>query len=485
MKTATPASAEFTDKNLGRRLVRNTVAVVVGANLSSLGRLVAAALVVRSLGPTVFGEYALIVVWLTIAEWILDFGTTEVFIREANQVPEQRDRLIRILLAQKAIQAPAAVLVLLIGMVAMQYSERVIMAGMVASISLFFVAGVTVCRPVFKAALKMEREIAADFASVIALLCLVPTVAHLGWGLMGLMAAYAASRGVFLVACLLLSRGIVRFSIRGVALRDVWNGIEASAAIGIIGFVAVAYGAADLLVLSRTSGLSDLAVYSAAQRFTTPVVTALNAIAVSVYPALALQKSPDKFKLTCQRAVDAVVQLGALPVVCVWCGAEFFMSLLSRDFAYGAGALRVLAVACIVRALSMVMGPVLYLVRAQKYALGYMAVALAVKIAVLAMMARVWGYMGAAVATLAVEAVFLLPITLYFVYSLTGFAVRYLQILRVAAAAVAVVAVTRMILPGGSAAAAATASLLYVGVVLGLRIVRTSDVRMLLRRESA
>ena len=70
------------------------------------------------------------------------------------------------------------------------------------------------------------------------------------------------------------------------------------------------------------------------------------------------------------------------------------MSLLGRGVVYGADALRILAVVCVIKAVPMVIGPALFLVRAQRYALAYMLMALSVKIAVIAGMALKFGYMG-------------------------------------------------------------------------------------------
>ena len=447
--TASLDAESFPEKNLSRRLFRNSAALLVGSNLNSLGRLVTAGLVVRGLGSAVFGEYALIVVWLAIAEWILDFGTTEVFVREANQTPERRDHLVRTLIAMKVIQAPLAVMVLLTGFLAMQYSQRIVLAGMLAGVSLFFIAGVAVCRAKFKATLTMEREVAADFISVITMLSFVPLVSHFDWGLMGLMAAYVASRAVFLAGCLVLSPG-PHLSIRGVTFRDIRWGIESSSAIGIIGFVVVAYSSTDLLVLSRLAGLSDVAIYSAAQRFTTPLMMALSAIGVSVYPVLALIKSPERFRETCQSALDTIVQLGGFGLVILWCGAEFFMRLLGPDFVPGSDAVRILAVTCVIKALSTVIGPVLFLVRAQSYALGYIVLVLVVKFAVMVSVTPHFGYIGAAVGTLCVEAFILFPVTLYFVRAFSGFTIRWSKLIRVAGVITIVIAFTRAVFPQGN-----------------------------------
>ena len=476
-----PPVTPMSERSLGRRFLKNSAVLAVGWNINAVGRLVAAGLVVRTLGVNVFGEYALLVVWLTIAEWILDFGSTEVFVREANQEPEQRSRMVRVFLALKGIQAPVAVLVLVTGLIAMQYSHEIVRAGFLASLSLFFTAGVVFCRANFKAALTMEREVLSEFVSVLVMLPLIVAVAHFGWGVMGLMATYVVSRAVFCTGCVWQSRDQVNFSIRGVNLRDIGWGIHSIFAIGIIGFVVVLYSAVDLLVLSRTTSIAGVAVYSAALRFTMPLTMALNAIAVSVYPVLSLLKSPEQFHKTCQRAVDITVLLGCLALVCLWCGAEFFMSLLGRGVVYGADALRILAVVCVIKAVPMVIGPALFLVRAQRYALAYMLMALSVKIAVIAGMALKFGYMGAAFGSLFVETFFLTPVTMFFVQRFTGYTMKFPTILRLIPIVVVIILITRKLLPQGNILGAVVAGLLYPLLVVGLRVVNPTEILTFLR----
>ena len=259
------------------------------------------------------------------------------------------------------------------------------------------------------------------------------------------------------------------------------GGIHSIFAIGIIGFVVVLYSAVDLLVLSRTTSIAGVAVYSAALRFTMPLTMALNAIAVSVYPVLSLLKSPEQFHKTCQRAVDITVLLGCLALVCLWCGAEFFMSLLGRGVVYGADALRILAVVCVIKAVPMVIGPALFLVRAQRYALAYMLMALSVKIAVIAGMALKFGYMGAAFGSLFVETFFLTPVTMFFVQRFTGYTMKFPTILRLIPIVVVIILITRKLLPQGNILGAVVAGLLYPLLVVGLRVVNPTEILTFLR----
>jgi O-antigen/teichoic acid export membrane protein len=455
---------------------------MVGQNINAAIRLVTAALVVRTLGTTIFGEYSLIGVWVAISEWILDFGTTEVFVREANQAPHKRAHFVRIFMALKFIQAPLALLFLLGGLLAMQYSDRIIVAGMTSGISLLFIAGVSLCRATFKSTLTMHREVVSESISAVSMLAMLPLVVHFDWGLMGLMGIYVVSRAVFLAGCVISTRDMITFSVRGAQSADILWGIRSSMAIGVIGFVVVAYTSADMLALSRLASLSDVATYSAALRFTQPLVLALNAIAVSVYPVLALLKSPERFRETCQRAVDITLFLGSLALVTLWSGAEFFMSLLGPALVTGGDALRILAAMCVIKAVSLVVGPVLFLVRAQNYALGYVVVALILKVAVMIAVIPRYGYIGAAAGTLGVELFFLAPVSLWFVRAFTGFQIQFLGILRVVAIVAAVLAVVRILFPGGTVAGAAAAAVLYMTLTLTFRVVRVSELRAMLTR---
>jgi O-antigen/teichoic acid export membrane protein len=478
---AAEAPAQDSHRSLGRKFFKNTVALAFGWNLNAVLRLVGAGIVVRSFGVNVFGEYALLVVWLTIAEWILDFGTTEVFVREANHEPGRRSYFSRVFLALKIVQAPVAVLVLAAGLIAMRYSRELVVAGIASGLSLFFTAGVVYCRANFKAALTMEREVFSEFISVVAMLPLILLVAHLRWGLIGVMGTYVFSRAVFCAGCYVQSRKLVLFSVSGISMRDLRWGVESSLTIGVIGFVVVVYNAADLLVLSRTATISDVAVYSAALRFTMPLTMALNAIAVSVYPVLSLLKSPEQFHKTCQRAVNTTLLLGCLALVGLWCGAEFCMSLLGHQLVYGANALRILAIVCVIKAVPMVIGPALFLVRAQKYALRYIVAALLVKVAVITVATLRFGYMGGAFGSLLVEACFLTPVTMYYVRVFTGFKIRFAGIWRLVPVVIIVVAVTRRVLPQGNILGGIMAVLLYPVLVLAFGVIDRGEIRALLR----
>ncbi len=470
---------------LGRKMFRNTSALVVGRNLIALGRLAVVAVISRRFGTSMFGEYAIIVAWLQIAEWILDFGTTDVFVREVNREPGRRKRLVRIFLALKIFQAPLSVLVLSVGLLVMGYSHAVVRAGLVASVSLFFMAGVIMARASFKAALVMEREVLSELVSVAVMVGLLLFLAHVHAGLVAVMAAYAASRGIFLVGCLIFSHGAIEPSVAGVERSEIQWAARASFAMGLIGFVVVLHNAADLLILSKLASLQDVAIYSAAQRFTVPLMMGMGAISFSFYPVLAFVNEPERFRETCKRAMTTTFLLSGLAVSVLWSGAEFLIGIVGHQLVPGANVLRVLAVMYSIKSVSLVIGPVLFLVQAENYALAYMCISLATKVVVLSILAPRYGYMGVAYGTLAVETLVLAPATLSMVYRRTGFFLPIPDALRVALVVILVLTITPMVAQRGTFGAMVLAGALYSVLVVVTGALRISDIRTLMTRQGA
>ena len=186
------------------RLFRNTFALAVGRNLSALGRLVIASLIVRGSGAEMFGVYSVIVAVLAIADWALDFGTTDVFVREIVKNPKRYNEIRKSLIAFKMVQAPVAMALMITLLLSMHYPESVVHAGIVAAVTLGFFSGVAVYRSIFKATLTMEREMLAEFISVLLMIPLVMASIFFDLGIMGLMWSLFLSRAAFLAGCAVL-----------------------------------------------------------------------------------------------------------------------------------------------------------------------------------------------------------------------------------------------------------------------------------------
>jgi PST family polysaccharide transporter len=461
------------------RLFRNTFALAIGRNANAVGRLVVASFIVRGLGAESFAVYSVIVALLAIADWVLDFGTTDVFVREIVKDEARHAAIRRSLIAIKLIQAPLAIGVMTALLFAMDYSEEIVLGGLVAAISVVFVAGVAIYRAFFKAALTMEREMLAELISVLALLVLVVAAASLELGTMGLMVALCLSRGIFLAGCAALAGSERSLSFGAIEPTEIVWLARASSLIGVIGFLVVVNNAIEILLLSKLSSLADVAYFSAAQKLTWPIFMVLGALGTSAYPVLAAQFpiARDRFHRSCQQIFDVTVMAGGLAISGVYAGAEFLIRLLGADLLPATAAVRLLVIMCVVKSIAAVIGPTLYVAGAQRHALLYFSIAVALKAVAIGLVAEPYGFFGAAVATLAVDAFVITPITLWYVRRFTGFRPK----LGVAAVAAAVsftaVAVAQLVLPAEPLARAVLAGAIYCAV---LAATRRADVRQLM-----
>jgi O-antigen/teichoic acid export membrane protein len=466
------------------RVLRNTGAQMAGRMAIALTRLVVAAIIVRALGAGTFGEYALVFSLLVFAEWLVDFGTTEIFVREVARDPGRQGHLVRTVAALKLAQAPVAFVVLAGIVLALGYPGHVVHAALLGGASLAFYAGVLVFRVIFKAHLAMEREVAAEFVSALAMIAMVAVAVRLDGGLVALLACHAASRAIFLALCMVFGRRDFRLAVKGVTAEDLKRGAAMSLPIGVIGLLIALYEMIDILLLSKLGTAVELGYYSAAQRLLWPVLLALGSIAGTLYPIAARYwpADPARFAGACQRGLDAVVLLAGVALVSALAGAEFYLGLLGPALVPASPALRLLSLLLFVKAVSATLGPVLFIVRTQKQTLVFVSIAVAMKAAAIALLVFHMGYLGAAVAALAVEVVFSMLPTVYLLRKHGGLRLDWSVCVRVLVAAAAAVATTSALLPGAGFVAAALAPLAYLAYAAALGGLRAADVRLLLGR---
>lgn len=471
-------------RNLGWSILTNSAAQLVGRILLAASRLLVISIIVRSFGTGVFGEYALIFGILTIAEWVIDFGTTEIAVREICREPGGAPRLLRVLTATKFVQVPVAATIVAILLVALRYPAHVVEAGMVGTLGLLFFGGVLVYRTVFRVRLTMDREVAAELVSVFAMLPLIMVVASLRGGLVWLIACHVISRLVFFGTCFAFGRGHYRPGVAGVTWREVKWSLSHSAAIGASGLLVVVYETIDVLLLSRLSGMTDVAYYAAAQKFVWPLLLMQASVGGTLYSVLASYwpRARDKFEAACQRGIDAVFLLAGAAISVLVSGAAFFMGLIGSELAAGVPALQILALLCFVKAISGTLGPVLYVINAQNTVLKVIAAALCVKAAVSAALAFRFGHLGVAFGAVVVDVLFVAIPSVFLIQRLTAYRVRWTVPLKaVLSAAVASLAAV-MIWGSAGFASMMTGGALYVAIIVAMRPVQLSEVLLLLKR---
>jgi len=472
-------------KNLGWNVLRNSVVQIVGRLLIGISRLFVAGIIVRAYGQGTFGEYSLVFALLTITEWLLDFGTGDVFVRDICSNPASGPRKLRILMAARAVQFPVAFVVLAAILLGLHYPARVVEAGLLAGLSMSLYAIVLVYRVGFRVTLTIERDVVAELISVIVLVPSVALACKSGWGLVGVFACQLLSRAVFLALCIVFGRGFLRPSWRDFNTTGILEVLRPCAAIGFSGLLVLMYETVDIFILSRLAGFADVGYYSGAQRFIWPLLLVQQSIGSTMYSVIASHwpSARKAFENACQRCFETVLLVGGIPIVAMVAGPYFFMGLLGHRLLLGAPVLRILAAMCFVKAVSSTIGPVLYIVKAQKQVLGFITAALVVKTFVAAIMAYLYGFMGTAAGAMAVDIFCVAAPSIYLVQRLAGYRVRWRVPLKVLGSALVASVVAILLAPQQGLAAAILAPIVYVSLVFAGGAVRMVDIQLLLKRE--
>lgn len=451
-----------------RSILTSTLGQIAGRVAVTLGRLAIAALIIRAFGKETFGEYALLLGILAVAESLIDFGTVELFVREICRTPADEPRLLRTMSAMKLWQTPIAAALLLGALVALRYPADVVTAGAVGAISLLFLAGVQVFYTAFRASLSMERVAAAESVSVLAMIPLLLIASAARGGLVAVLACHVVSRVIYLAVLAWLARNRFRLSAAGVPRNEIAGRFRSASTIGWTGVMVVLYEAIDLLVLSRVATGAGLAHYSAAQRLIWPLLMAAAAMSSTLY-AVAASRWPSDFvgfQRASQRGLDLCALATGWAVAAMAAGPTFFLSLLGREVTPASTLLRLLAVFCFLRAMSVMIGPLVYVVEAQRRGLALVIFAVAAKSVALAVAGIAGGAEAVAWATIASEACLYLAPLVVLLRRASGLRLSWDVAARSAACAAAAAGAAAWLTSSSTLPAAAVAAGLYVLLVI-------------------
>lgn len=447
-----PPGASGSSDNVLWAVLKNTVAQIAGRIFIMVGKLAAASLVSRTYGAEVFGRFSLVLTLVLIAEMVVDLGWNHIFVRDICQQPDRRGRLLAILAAGKRALAVLAYLVLAAMVVALGYSWEIVSATLLAGAELFFFGGVLVYRALFKATLRMEREMAAEAASVLVMLAVIGWACWMRAPLLLVVGGWTLARAVFFALAWVMARAGMRDARGPVGFEDLRTAFREALPLGLTGFVVATSFHLGPIVLSKLDSERSVGLYSGALRFMLPAVVIVESLGQSVYPVFAAywQRRRKELRRVLQLSIEAAAAISGA----VFCGyqatAEFLMGILGPDMVEAAAIVRGLSYVFFAIGISTVVVGIVVVAGKQHVALRIAMLVASLKLVLLLVFVPRYSYMGAVYAWLIVEAVGgLLPVVVL-VQHYSGVRLRWGRVLRVGlAAALAILAVRVSGLSGG------------------------------------
>ena len=395
-------------------IFRNAGSQIGGRLAISLGRMLAALLIVRYCGADRFGEYALVINFSVLFEWLVDFGQSDIAVRDICQQPLRAGNILRTLAYLKILQSVALALVLPALLWLMQYPADIVWAGVASGVSLPFYAGVLMFRTVFKVRLRMELDVLAELGGLAVMLPLTWYVASQNGSVASLVACYAFARLVFLVLMIAFDSDRVGTMGTSASRADTVSAFRQAFPLGVAGLMVAFYDSMAVVMLSKLSDLHAVAQYAAVTRFVYPVIIVVQSLSSAFYPLLseAWKQSPRNLAQLQQLSLELSLFVAGGLFCAVFTSADFLMALIGPALADAAGLLRLVSIVLLVRSITTAMSPLIIVAGRQAQAMWLTASAVLLHFGGIFVLVPMFGVNGVAFGYLAIELlVSLIPVS--------------------------------------------------------------------------
>lgn len=329
--------------NLTRSIIMNTVAQVAGQGLSYLLGAISMMLVMRHLGPEIFGAYSLVLVYVGIISGLAELGGQIILVRELNQKPKQSSQIIGNFLLLKLALYFAAFLIGLVLVWLLGYPENMrILLGL--GLLTMFVSFPISLGAVFQARLKIWYAAAINIASRVLLIGLVLFMIRLHLGLKMLLLGNIA---------IAIASALAYWIVVGNQEKPDYSPdyklimylFRQSLPIGLLLVVGGLAFRFDVLLLSKLSNPRSLGLYSAATKYIEWGLLVAAGFMVSQLPVFSQYRSsePEKVRKLFLLSFDFIGLIVIPASVFVSLNARSIISLISGPaYSDGGTALAVL-----------------------------------------------------------------------------------------------------------------------------------------------
>jgi O-antigen/teichoic acid export membrane protein len=330
----------------GATVAQNTLGQIGARALSLVASLIMIPIVTRYFGPSLFGEFSLVLTLNAFLLSVTDLGIQTIATRDASQHPESAGPL-----AQQAfLLRTAATLVLTTIAMAIVwlsgYPFTVKLGFALLAPTVLFNAFATGFAVILQSSLKLYRLALADAVGRLVTIALVVAVVVIGSSLAAaretvLYGAFGASVVGAAAALLLAALAVRRW-------RPLAGGFHAGVALalareaaplGAVVLTSLLIYRLDTILLSILRGPYDVGIYNAAYRFQDLILSIPGVFMASVFPLLSAQVADaEAFRRTWQKALDTLALVGvpvalgifviAPQLVAIFMGPQFTPSVL-------------------------------------------------------------------------------------------------------------------------------------------------------------
>lgn len=446
-------------------MASNAVVQAAGIPIQSVISLGTFAAITRYLGPSGFGDYTAVMVFLFIPTVIADVGLSAIVLRDVSAAPERMREIVNASLSLRALVSLFAVALTCALAFALPLDHRVRIGVLLGSPGAFLTLMNLSLLPVLQAQLRMHRSVVANVLGRSTILLLTIGVLALGLGFNSIIAANVLGLAVILI----VNAAVVH---RTLALRPAvdlvyWRGfLRSSLVLGVGLAVSQVFFRVDAVLLALLRPATDVGLYGAAYKFVELSQVFLNAGVLTLVPALTslAARRDSRFEAVSRRGLEVLLAV-SLPVsvVLLVMPRELLSWTAGSKYQPAAHALQILAPYAVLASANSLAWRMLIAAHLEQIllfcALGVLTLNVALNVALIPR----YGYLAAAVTSVASEAVSLV-LSFWFVRRRLAFSYPW-RSLGVVVPAAAAMCLVGFLVPVPRLAAAGLGLALYIAVV--------------------
>jgi O-antigen/teichoic acid export membrane protein len=475
------APSETTRQHAARDILLQVVIRVLNLGIG----VVVTALVVRELGQAGYGQWATVLIVLTLIGLIANFGMETIALQEAARDPEREHEWIGGVMMVRLLILGPVVALSVAAVLALQQSHEMLIAGLILVLTTPF-SGAGALALVFRLRVKnLVPMLVLTLRSVLWAIAVAIIYAQ-GGGLIALAIGFSVTTAI----------GTIVQSIAAIRLADRWPRptwakvrplLRAAVPIGVAGMLIQAYARIDQVLVFGIAGNKAAGLYGSVYNVLDQSHFVPISILTTLAPVMAASWPRDRARLlrTARLTAElmAVASFGALAFA-IAAATPLVRAIFGPEFVRAAPALPVLGGAFVLICFGYLNGNLLVVLGRQRKLLLVSLAALVVNLVGNLLLIPELGFMGAAWMTLVTELVVFAATLSLILRELELPLPKAGRIGRTLAAAVVLGGALELLrLADASLAVLAVAAcLLYPALLLGLRALEPDDIRLVLRR---
>lgn len=262
----------------------NSVSWVGARALSGLARTVILLAIARHYGPFDFGEIALALSLTEIFRTISECGLDTIAIRNFRRAPEpSKVPLLGAFIGTKVLVAAAGYVLAILALFTIANTNREILLGAVAGLSLFSANVVGAFSSYFQSNFSMSHVLSTTVRSVLLLIALTTISIALGWPIPVVMGAIPFAEAVNAALLWRACQEPVRLRFNP---REALGLLRQGLPVGLMGAMVVLYFRLDNLIIFKFCGAAALGLYATASRIVEPLLMVPHSFSSTLYSFL-------------------------------------------------------------------------------------------------------------------------------------------------------------------------------------------------------